>query len=73
MEHQSDIIVNRVAQSPLVTFRIEEYYAAGERKTFDIKPFLYMEWVLKEKDFRESLKQQDWTTYKDAHVAIHCS
>ena len=66
-------IVNRVAKSPLVPIDLEEYYPEGSRMVFDLKNFLYEELILKEKDFRESLKNHDWTQYQDAYVAMHCS
>ena len=66
-------IINRVAKSPLVTIDLEEYYPEGSRMVFDLKNFLYEELILKEKDFRESLKNHDWTQYQDAYVAMDCS
>lgn len=66
-------IVNRVAKSPLVTIDLEEYYPEGRRMVFDLKDFLYEELILKEKDFRESLKNHDWTQYQDAYVAMDCT
>lgn len=66
-------IVNRVAKSPLVTIDLEDYYPEGRRMVFDLKDFLYEELILKEKDFRESLKDHDWSQYQDAYVAMDCS
>ena len=66
-------IINRVAQSPLITFKIEEYYPQGERCIFDIKDQLFMGLMLKEKDFRAFIKENDWTQYQDKFVAITCS
>ncbi len=66
-------IVNRVANSPLITLDLEEYYVPGERVVFDIKKLLFMEQILREKDFRESIQAIDWTEYKDKHVALYCS
>src|SRR5690606_28636316 len=68
-----DEIVNRVAKSPLVTLDLEEFYPEGKRMIFDLKGFLYEELILKEKDFREQLKNHDWTQYQDAYVAMDCS
>lgn len=68
-----DEIINKVANSGLVTIDLEEFYLKGERHLFDIKPLLFHELMLKEKDFRESLKQYDWNKYKNAFVAITCS
>ncbi|MFK7908235.1 MAG: DUF2480 family protein [Chitinophagales bacterium] len=69
----ADVIVNRVAKSGLITFNLEHYYPEKEIVTFDIKSYLYMELMLKEKDFRTSLKELDWSAYQDKHVAITCT
>ncbi len=68
-----DEIINRVAKSPLVTIDLEELYPEGKRIVFDLKDFLYEELILKEKDFREQLKDHDWNQYEDAFVAMDCS
>ncbi len=66
-------IVNRVAGSKLRTFDLEDIYPQGERSVIDISQWLVEGMVLVESRFRESLKNTDFTTYKDHHVAIHCS
>jgi len=66
-------IVNRVAKSNLVSFDLEELYVPGERVALDMKNFLYQELILKEKDFREHIKNHNWKFYKDKHVAVLCS
>lgn len=66
-------IVNRVAQSPLITINLEDYYVEGERVSLDIAVNLFEGLILREKDFREFLKVHDWSNYKDKHVAISCS
>ncbi|MEO9513003.1 MAG: DUF2480 family protein [Flavobacteriaceae bacterium] len=66
-------IVNRVAQSKLVTFDLEELYLSGERKVLDIKDWLYEGVILREKEFRNHLEAYDWSAYNNAYVAIHCS
>src|SRR5690606_12114324 len=68
-----DEIVNRVAKSPLVTIDLEDFYPEGKRMVFDLKDFLFEEIILKEKDFREQLKNHDWEIYQDAFVAMDCS
>jgi hypothetical protein len=68
-----DEIVNKVAQSGIVTIDLEEYYPEGKRVLFDIKPLLFQELILKEKDFREFIKNEDWSKYKDCYIAITCS
>jgi len=66
-------IINRVAQSPLVTFDLEKLYVPGERVLVDIKDQLFQEMILKEKDFRDYIKSTDWSSYKNKFVAITCS
>ena len=68
-----DVIINKVAQSGLVTLDLEKFYPQGEIAVFDIKDFLFMELILKEKDYRESLKNLDWSFYKNKNVCITCS
>jgi hypothetical protein len=69
----SDEIINKVANSGLVTIDLEEFYREGERVLLDIKPLLFQEMILKEKDFREFIKNEDWSKYTDKFVAITCS
>ncbi|GGF51278.1 DUF2480 family protein [Echinicola rosea] len=67
-------IINRVANSPIVTIDLEEYYGRGiDRVLFDLKEFLFQELVLKEKDFRKSLKELDWEQYRGKYVAVDCT
>lgn len=69
----SEEMVNKVAESGLISFDLEEYYPKGEIKTFDLKEYLFMGLILKEKDFRAALQTTDWTVYQNANVAITCS
>tara|TARA_R110000850_G_scaffold271031_2_gene404675 strand:+ start:69378 stop:69881 length:504 start_codon:yes stop_codon:yes gene_type:complete len=66
-------IINRVANSKLVTVNLEDYYPEGNRVVFDIKDWLFQGLVLKEKDFREKAKNHNWASYQDAYVALNCS
>jgi len=66
-------IVNRVAQSGLISLDPAELYPAGDRIVYDIKENLFHGLMLREKDFREFIKQHDWTQYQGKHVAITCS
>lgn len=66
-------IVNRVANSQLQTIDLEDYYPKGERTIIDIKVWLFHELILKETDFRESLKNHNWSQYQDKYVALSCS
>lgn len=66
-------IINRVANSKLKTFDLEEIYPEGKRVLFDIKDWLHQELILKEKDFREAVKNHNWNQYKNSFVAVTCS
>ncbi len=68
-----ETFVNKVAESGLITFDLEEYYPKGEIKIFDLKDFLFLGLILKEKDYRAALQSTDWEVYKDKYVAILCS
>ena len=68
-----ETIINRVANSALITIDLEELYDQGERVLYDIKHNLFQEMILKERDFRSFLKEHDWSQYADKNVAIHCS
>jgi hypothetical protein len=69
----SDVIVNKVAESSIMELNLEHYYPQVEIATFDLKNYLFMELILKEKDFREALKNFDFSVYKDKYVAVTCS
>src|SRR5678816_4281807 len=69
----SDVIVNKVAESGLITLNLEDYYPKGEIVLFDMKDHLFMGMILKEKEFREALKNLDWEKYRDKWVAITCT
>jgi len=66
-------IVNKVAQSKLVTFDLEDYYPKGKRIVLDIKDWLYEGFILREKEFRAYVKDHNWAAYTDAYVALTCS
>ncbi len=67
------IINNKVAQSGLSEIDLEQYYPKGEVAIFDLKEYLFMGLILKEKDFREALKLVDFSIYQDKLVAVTCS
>lgn len=66
-------IVNRVANSALVTIDMETFFDFEEIAEFDMKDHLFQGLILKEKDFREFIKNHDWSAYKDKYVALFCS
>ena len=68
-----EIIVNKVAQSSLETIDLEKFYPEGETIVFDMKDHLFMELILKEKDYRETLKKMNWSVYENKNVCITCS
>lgn len=69
----SDVIVNKVAESSLITLNLEDYYPQNPSVLFDIKDFLFMGLILKEKDFRAALLQVDWEQYRNKNVAVSCT
>jgi hypothetical protein len=66
-------IINRVANSKLVTFNLEDLYPVGERVAFDISPWLLDGVVLRENDFRKQASDHDWSQYQNNYVALYCS
>lgn len=67
-------IINKVAESGIVTLDLTKYLLREEETvSFDLKPFLFREMILKEKDFRAALLEQDWLQYEGKHVALFCS
>lgn len=69
----SEPLINKVAESGLVTLDLEQYYPREATAVFDLKDHLFMGMILKEKDFREALKQFDWSVYTGKSVALYCS
>ena len=69
----SETLVNKVAESGIISLDLEAYYPQRKRMVFDLKGYLFMELILKEKDFRAALQSTDWELYRDADVAITCS
>lgn len=66
-------IINRVANSQLKVIDLEDFYPSEKRVVIDIKQWLFNELILKETDFRNSLKNHSWTQYKNTYVALTCS
>jgi hypothetical protein len=66
-------IINRVANSAIMTVDLEDFYPEGERVVLDISQWLLDGTVLKEKEFRLHVKKHDWSRYKDCYVALQCS
>jgi hypothetical protein len=70
---EQEEIRNKVAESGLVTFNLEDLYQLGNRSVFDLKDFLFEGLILREKDFRQALKEMDWSIYQDHYVAMTCT
>lgn len=68
-----DAIINKVANSSLVSIDMDEYLSDIKAVFFDLKPFLFQEMILKEKDFRAAMKEHDWQQYRDVGVVVGCS
>ncbi|MEY4114072.1 MAG: hypothetical protein RLZ76_765 [Bacteroidota bacterium] len=66
-------LVNKVAESGIITLDLEKFYPRQEVVGLDVKDFLFMEMLLKEKDFREKLETTDWSQFNGKIVAVHCS
>ena len=73
MNDLSEPIINRVAQSSLVTFNLEDYYPEGERVVYDLKDNLFEGMILREREFRAFMKEHDWVQYQGKYVALTCS
>lgn len=69
----SEPFLNKVAESGLVSIDLADFIPTQEILIFDIKPYLFMELILKEKEFRSALAETDWTKYQNKIVGIYCS
>ena len=70
---ESAPLVNRVAQSGLITINLEEYFPEQEIIPFDLKDYLFQGLILKEKDFRSALKEYDWEKHDGQILCAHCT
>ena len=66
-------LVNKVASSGLITLKLEDFFPQQEVAHFDLKDHLFMELILKEKDFRAALKEHDWAQYEGKILLVYCS
>ncbi len=69
----AEIIVNRIEASGLITLNLEDFYPKEPIKVFDIKEYLFRGLIIKEKDFREALKNTNWNEFENSNVAVTCS
>lgn len=68
-----DEIINKVAQSSLIVFDLEDYFPNNHVVEVDISQWLFGGFILKETEFREQLKNFDWSIYQDKYVTLYCS
>ena len=68
-----EVFINKVSESGIITLDLEDFYPKDETAVFDMKDHLFMGLILKEKDFREVMKNLDLTPYKDKNIALTCS
>lgn len=69
----AEVFVNKVAESGIITLDLEDYYPKQDIRVFDMKDYLFMGLILKEKDFRENLKTLDWQPYEGKIVTVTCT
>lgn len=69
----ADTLINKVAQSGLITLDPLSFMPGNKRLVLDIAPFLWNNIAVKEKEFRTSLKNLDVTEYAGADVCMWCS
>ncbi len=69
----SDALVNKIAESGLITLKPEEWVPSDRPLSFDLSTFLFKGLILKEQDFRESMKTHDWTQYQGKILCVFCS
>jgi hypothetical protein len=67
------VIKNKVAESGIVSIDLENFYPKGDIVVFDIKDYLFMGLILKEKDFRLALQNVAIENYRDKYVAVTCT
>ena len=69
----ADAIENKVDKSGLITIDLGDYAPKADLVVFDIKDWLYQGLILREQDFKDSIKNHDWDQYQGKYVTIHCS
>ena len=69
----NDEIINRVANSDLITIDLADYAPDLQILEIDLKQFLFEGFILKEKEFRKTLKEFDFSIYTNKVVALFCS
>ena len=54
----------------MITIDVKDFYAEGERAQIDLSDFLEGD-ILMEKNFRDKLKNFNWTVYTDKYVNVN--
>ena len=70
MSNEVEEIKNKIAESGLISIDLKDFYSVGDRAIIDMKDHLFEGLILKEKDFRQFVKDEDWSKYKDKYIAI---
>jgi len=73
MKTQEAPLVNKVAQSGLITLELEDFHPGEEWVEIDMADFLFKGLILKEKEFRQKVSEEDWDSYADKNVNVLCS
>ena len=71
--YMEEVVVNKVAESGIISLDLEVFFPEGETMVFDMKDHLFMGLILKEKDFRETMKNLDLNPYKEKNIALTCT
>jgi Protein of unknown function (DUF2480) len=66
-------IVNKVAQSSLETFDLEDFFPKEKFVALDISQWLFDGILLKEKEYREAINSFDFSIFNDKNVGLYCS
>lgn len=66
-------IINRVANSSLLSIDIDEYFDRSPVALFDIEAGLYRGMILREKEFRQFIRDYNWEQFTGKNVAVYCS
>lgn len=67
------VLVNRIAEKGIITIRLDDFYPESEMVELDLKDFMYEGLIVREKEFRQALKDKDWTIYDGKIVLVNCS
>jgi hypothetical protein len=73
MNETESILVNRVAESDLQVIALDELTGNHEYIEFDLKDYLFQGLILREKDFRQAVKDYVWSALEGKILAVHCS